>query len=75
MLNDAADRGIKQSASSCMYPGPNVLYLCLCPHSKLLSMTIIWTSGTNFLLVHVQQHIAAYTLHTPNKHHIGDLLR
>lgn len=57
MLNDAADCGIVQSASSCMYPGPNVLYLCLCPHSKLLSTTIIWTSGRNtssFLLMHVQ---------------------
>lgn len=66
MLNDAVDRGSMQPASSFMYPHPNVLCLCLCPHSKLLAMTIIWTPGKKikqsdvfFSVGACEQHIAA----------------
>lgn len=35
MLNNAVDHGYMQHASSCMYKGLNVLYLCLFYHSNL----------------------------------------
>lgn len=35
MLNNAVDHGYMQHASSCMYKGLNVLYLCIFYHSNL----------------------------------------